>query len=547
MATSMFLLLFIHAILSIFLCNADVHIGTNGVPWMCNIEPEKTQRIAPLSSSDQKLIHKLEQVQAIHRHGARTGTTPISAFLPNSDLEYTCNITTVETREYKEHNYYNNASKPIVHVRKVYVQDEQIIEGNCADGQSLQYLIPQHQANAHHIKQGYIGDESHHLFSTSTLNDIRNNLSLHSQDTRLSLTSTEFERTIASLTFLVSELLFDNTQSLEDVIINVNIHDHLHDPFNDHQCRTQKQYQQWTDRFNADTSAAADAVLQSQFAKDTIAAFTKEGGIWSSPGTGHELLYPYCAGMTLPLSNDTFWKAIQLSYDVDTAFVNTSYAKQQTECYYKFMNIPMLYSMQNNIKKLKKDSPPRLVLYSVHDTTLVRLLQSLGIYNHQMIIYAELITLEIYSAINDSDLYYFRLMRQGEFVAYPTCDYMNGETELCELDVLVERSFKSVVSYQEWLGQCSTLMTDCVCGYCEEIETTSEQDQQNTDDVKCGKSSDEGSNTSHSSFWVGIGLGSVIGVTLTVCVMMIVEKGSCIKRDNFVHREYFLNEESYKL
>merc|ERR1711933_260414 len=96
---------------------------------------------------------------------------------------------------------------------------------------------------------------------------------------------------------------------------------------------------------------------------------------------------------------------------------------------------------------MKQYSYPRLVIHSAHDYTIIRLLLSLGIYDYNLVMFGEMVTLEIYSAKNDTDLYYFRWTRKGQFIRYPTCNYGYGETatELCDLDIMIQRSFKNIV------------------------------------------------------------------------------------------------------
>ena len=442
---------------------------------MCNHQPEGKQTISTLKAYDQQIINKLEQVQVIHRHGSRSGSDRIDSFLPNTTLKYNCNITSVETRNYKNNNYYIHPNQTFASLRKQYVEDEQSTEGNCGYRQALKYLIPQQQANAHHLQQAYIGQEPYHVFNQSILNSIALNLIKYSEDERLILTTTDYARTIASLVAITSEL-FANTfnemddTSMDDIIMNANVHDVDSDPYHSDDitaCIQQSQFKKWETMFDEDSllnNTEAIKVVNSEFGKATISAYESEGGKWKSDKVGTMLLYPYCAGMTLPLENDTFWNAVQLSYDWGTSFVNTSYAKNKTECYNNFMNIPMLYKMQNDINMLKNTNNeyPKLVLHSAHDSTVIRLLQSLGVYDYHLIIFGEMITLEIYSDINDTELYWFRLTRKGQFVPYPRCDYYNDETELCDLDILLENSFSEVVSQTQWSSNlCANVLSDC--------------------------------------------------------------------------------------
>ena len=258
-------------IYALYPCIAQVNINNDGIPWMCNDYPNNKQSIEPLSINDQNLINKLEQVQVVHRHGARTGAVPISTFLPDANLEYDCNISSVVTRQYKDNDYYTNSSKSMFNLRKIYVADEQTIEGNCQFMQSLQYLIPQQQANARHIKNAYIGNQSYHLFDKSTLNDIADNLEMYAEDERITLTTTDYERTIASLSVISSELFFPNS-NIGDIIMNANTHDQGSDPYlNYDDCQEADQFIEWTDQFKSDslltTGNICNILSSSLFAK----------------------------------------------------------------------------------------------------------------------------------------------------------------------------------------------------------------------------------------------------------------------------------------
>lgn len=262
----MLLFYLLHTIL-IYLSIASVNIRTQGSAWMCNIKPEQ-YGISALSNNDRKLINQLEQVQIFHRHGARVGSYPISSFLKNPDgLEYNCNITSVVTRQYKDNNYYKNASKPIQNIRKIYVENEQLVEGNCQRQQSLQDLIPQLEANAQHLLKAYIGDESYHIFDTTTLKDLAYSLIMNSEDNRISLQTTDKERTIASQTVLLSEFFNDAVKSLgmqnETLIINTNVWDLTSDPYHaddNEVCINQDEYKQWVDMWENDINISTDSI-----------------------------------------------------------------------------------------------------------------------------------------------------------------------------------------------------------------------------------------------------------------------------------------------
>lgn len=544
----------------------DVNIAKDGVPWMCNIDPFNNQIIESLPINDIKLINKLEQVQAFHRHGSRVGSAPISAFLPNANLEYNCNITSLESRNYKDNDYYTNSSKSMFNLRKIYVANEQEIEGNCQKEQSLKYLILQQQANAQHIRQAYIGSNSYNLFNESTLNDIGNNIISNSEDERIKLTSTDFERTIASLTVITSKLLFPNGGG-DNAIININTHDIDSDPYLCYydDCMDSDEFPAWLNMYHSDPlTKKNNEILETEYANSTITAFENEGGIWS--GNAHsQILYPYCNGMTLPLSNSTFWDAVRLGYEIDTAFVNTTYGRNKSECVYNFWATPLLNKIKFDINMIKQYSYPKLVIHSAHDWTILLLIHALGIYDYTLPIFGELLTLELYSSKNNTNSYYFRFTRRGSFVPFPDCDYQNGETQLCDLDIMLNKSFNNIPTTDQYLNQCTMVQTNCVCGYCDKSDNTNDNIETtmmyttNHDEIKETENPCDGlleSEIKHEehtidaeaiTFWIGIGIGTGIGMIL-VCIGSIIRRiFGCNKGRQGIHEKYLLEDEQYKL
>ena len=250
---NMYLVVFGIQILRI--ADSEVNINNDGSAWMCNHNPESSQIISPLPIIDQQRIRKLEQIQVFHRHGSRVGSHRISSFLPESNLKYDCDITSVVSRQYQQQNQYQNHSNPFVTLRKQYVIDEQAIEGNCQRQQSLKYLIPQQQANAHHVQTAYIGNEPFHLFNSSTLYDIAQNLAMKSQDERVALITTDKERTVASLMVIASELFNFNELNNMKMTINVETHDLESDPYHPDDntiCIEHQQFGLWNDAFSED-------------------------------------------------------------------------------------------------------------------------------------------------------------------------------------------------------------------------------------------------------------------------------------------------------
>ena len=149
------------------------------------------------------------------------------------------------------------------------------------------------------------------------------------------------------------------------------------------------------------------------------------------------------------------------------------------------MNMPVFYKMKQDIENLKNYSYPNIVINSAHDSTLIRLLKAMGMFDYKLIIFGELITFEIYTAKNNDNndnnnnnlKYYFRFTRKGEFIPYPYCDYnntFNTSTELCDLDIFYKNSLNGIVSQTEWSKTlCANLTSDCRCGYCKKDSITS--------------------------------------------------------------------------
>ena len=461
---------------------SDVNININGESWICNNNPSK-YKISPLLSNDKSIISKLRQVHIFNRHGARVGATKIAYFLPNKNLSYHCNVTEVTTRQYN-----NNDQENIYSFRKIYVNNEQLIEGNCKWTQSSYQLIPQFIANGNIIKNAYIGNQIYHLFNQTILNQISSNLYTKSFDNRITITSTDYERTIASVLVMASTIFKSTNNNTNKPIFNVNTHDQHSDPWIGwiQPCLDQSEYKLWNSMISNDPkykNTAQDDVYSSTFGQNTINSFISEGGIWTKNKTGKDLQYLYCKGTTLPLTNNTFWDVVKYSYLWEAAEVNTTYWLKTDQCIGHFRIIPILYkiltdinSMKNNIN-VNNDEYPQLIMHSAHDSTLLHILKGLNMWNHELIIFGELVILEIYTSANDDDSeYLFRWTKKGKFLPYPFCDYKNGQTELCDLDIMLNNSFNEAVDMDTYSNNiCANVLTDCRCGYCHtNTNTTSE-------------------------------------------------------------------------
>ena len=281
-------------------------------------------------------------------------------------------------------------------------------------------------------------------------------------------------------------------------------------------------------------------MIYSDFGNATRKAFEGEDGIWSTDKVGTYLLYPYCAGMSLPFENSTFWNSVKLSYlwqAASKSYLNTSYAQNTSRCIDHFYAIPMLNVILENINLMKSKSYSKLVFHSIHDTTIELLLKALGLWNDQLVIFGEMITLEIYSRSNHNNEYYFRITRLGKFVPHPLCQY-DDNSELCDLDILLKDSFNDIVNQSVWSNEmCANLISDCKCGYC--METTPSPTKPDEDD--CDTSVNKTLDATSASFWGGIVIGIIVGVVLiTLCG--IIHKKYFNKREKMQDTNYFMRD-----
>merc|ERR1712154_265219 len=113
----------------------------------------------------------------------------------------------------------------------------------------------------------------------------------------------------------------------------------------------------------------------------------------------------------------------------------------------------------------------KLIYHSVHDTTILFVLEALGISNGREPMFAEMLTLEIYErSANDPwydknlevetiELfanYLFRWTRKGKALTpFPGCEqeYEYTKSDLCSLSVLME-AMKDGKNIKEWEDEC---------------------------------------------------------------------------------------------
>ena len=79
---------------------------------------------------------------------------------------------------------------------------------------------------------------------------------------------------------------------------------------------------------------------------------------------------------------------------------------------------------------------------------------------------------------------------------YPFCDYQQGATELCDLDIMLNNSFYDAVDMDTYSDDvCANLVSDCRCGFCGTTTTT--------DEPCSGSDNGESFDMGSVNFWVG--------------------------------------------
>jgi len=558
---------FLFAAISIVLtaCTSDtVNIGTHGPIEYCNVDPLRWD-FEPLTSFDLKRIKKLQQVHILARHGARILPKPIKSIFPNSDAKFECKWTTVNTR------YYEN-QKDWMSFRLHFVNNEQIVEGNCHVSGSLQQVIPQHRANAQMAARFYIGEEAHHLMTQSELNDISGQLTYYNQLRQnidipeIKIISANYERTITSATVFMSEFLNINTPS---VAMELYTHDFQSDPYAANKDKMCPQFAGYIDDLGM-ASKQFQELMKSELAARVDKEWFAATGNHYSYDYGASATLMYCGGLDVPLSWDAFLDSLNMSYAIREAILSnneTSY----TSC--KLAASPMAWLFRTLIKnhivylrqvemyraagedseeiktefeheKSEVDNEyylyaeqAKLVYHSVHDTSILYLLQAMNLSNGRQPMFAEMLTLEIYERSEDDPWYnynidqvtnelfaryLFRWTRKGKALApFPGCqkEYELTKSSLCSLSVLMD-----VLEYgeniKEWEQTCQN-----VTG--EYFDTHTKHGHAKKEKKKKKKEKSE---------FMGYLWTFVFGVSVGVAVMLFVNK----------YHAWFLNEWKYE-
>eukprot|EP01083_Nonionella_stella_P080454 221123_1 len=446
-----------------------INIKTHGPIEYCNMDPFRWQ-FEPLSSNDISRISSLKQVHILARHGARILPVPIRSILPNSTQKWECHWKTVNTRYYK-------TVKDWMSFKLHYVNNEQIVEGDCAVSSSLYQVIDQHRANAKMAREFYIGNEDYQLMSLSKLNDIAGQLTYYNQLSHnvdipeIKIIAADYERTITSATVFMSEFLNINTPQ---VSMELYTHDYQSDPYtttHDKNCPLIGKYIQ----HRGTKTRQYKTLMKSALMNATKHQWLQATGLNYSYENGEGAILMYCGGLDIPLKWQHFLNVLNMSYAIREAILANNETATET-CRLAASPLAWLFKrlVLNHIISLREKAMEekwafetenegylsakhaQLIYHSVHDVSILYLLQALGISNGREPMFAEMLTLEIYErSMTDPwynknieqvtnelfENYLFRWTRKGKPLAmFPGCEaeYEYTQSTLCSLSVLMD-------------------------------------------------------------------------------------------------------------
>eukprot|EP01084_Bolivina_argentea_P124927 221388_1 len=516
-----------------------ININKNGPIEYCNVDPNRW-KFEPLSPYDIARVRSLKQVHILARHGARIISGSIKHIFPKSNQKFECHWKSVATRYYKN-------EKDWMSFKLNFVDNEQIVEGSCAVSSSLQAVIPQHRANAQMAKAFYIGDADYQLMTESELNDIAGQLTYYNQLTKtvdipeIKIISANYERTITSATVFMSEFLDINTP---EVAMELYTHDYQSDPYASNKDKSCPLFAEYIDAIGME-STQYTKLMQSEMVNATKQQWFEATGHAYSYNKGESAVLMYCGGLDVPLEYNHFLNVLNTSYRIREAILSNN-ETSSTSC--TLAASPMLWLfatlIKNHIVFLRQTDMvehaeetdmfengsyymsaerARLIYHSVHDTSILYMLEALGISNGREPMFAEMLTLEIYErSMNDPwynidiqqvtdelyENYLFRSTRKGKALAiFPECEeeYQYTHSSLCSLSVLMA-AMDYGQNIKPWEKTCRSVTEQYFA-------------KQKKKEKKKKHHKSKGSNSDLSFLWT-----FALGVSCGVAIMMFISK-----------------------
>lgn len=119
------------------------------------------------------------------------------------------------------------------------------------------------------------------------------------------------------------------------------------------------------------------------------------------------------------------------------------------------------YSMHwNRFQEGETKLPPKLAIYSGHDTTVAPLLMALGVWDMHWPPFGSNVTFELFQHSSKPQDHYVRLKYNQLPLTVPECarpdNHYEGDTSLCKVNVFLEMMKKVAIPLKEYKNVCST-------------------------------------------------------------------------------------------
>jgi hypothetical protein len=333
---------------------------------------------------------KLVGLQVLFRHGARIPTSPLKQCfnVPNFSMEFDCGIR--KTFQEVGDNIENN-----VKLEAVYPK----FTGRCGTGRIQDEAKGQFEELAKALREHYDFD---------ALNIVAEKTWLRAD---------EIPRTQASMYLLVNKLFPGKG------VLKLNVKPEQIDAWSGNPNCPQMKKARDSIADTADLPIIPGNLVLDSREHSMATLYTQVTGTFFRPvSTKDCLTEAVCTPQALPpgFTKELFEWAMNKSIHAEQTKYNARPDISQV------MSAEVMFDLQDTFNaQVRKDGrrAPPLALYSTHDTTLISLLVSIGLWDGKWPTYAEAIIIEAYQKVgkNGEEEGYFRLLRAGRPLQIPAC------------------------------------------------------------------------------------------------------------------------------
>lgn len=403
------------------------------------------RKIPPLTSEQAKLVSKLEQVQIIVRHGARTPWGKFSCWKDYDVVWNNCNVTELMLPSPS----LTAPDRPATWLfRKIYDGSDNLLGGNCYTGQLISEGYNQENTIGRYLYNAYLNNpnSSLNLFNTSVWTDIPT-------DEQVYLRSDDEQRVLMS-----GQILLHSFFNISDeVIVPWHTGDYSLDQIypNSGVCPrldTVESYAMSTPEFVAENTS--EPINNLNIALNSIFG----EGYWDWYHVLDCMMTTVCTGNALPDGTDipmtdSIFNATLDQVNFQEAYLNLYNDSQWAKLAMGNTAWHVRSNMENIIYNYSTSpnatNPLRLALFAGHDTTIMPFLAAVLKENWDRIwpSYAALVTIELYAgSASSTSPYLFRMVYNSVPQVVPGC----GDT-LCDAQILLD----ALAFGQEYMP-CST-------------------------------------------------------------------------------------------